>query len=193
MRHMPIKRSRKIIKSFESTSLKKRSLPQKAADWLTGSFGTIGFLLLNIIIFTLWILINSGKIPSIPIFDPFPYVFLITFVSLEAIILAIVVLISQNRENQMSALREELQIQIELIAEKELTKILFLLKKMMAAQGIKYSDDELDEMLTEVDTSYIERKLQDQLGGSSKPITRKAIDSIEKVGESIGKSLKNNK
>lgn len=186
---MPIKRSRRIVKSFESKSLKKRSIYQKIADWFTSSFGTIGFLIINLGIFTSWILINSGKIPSIPIFDPYPFVLLITFVSLEAIFLAIVVLISQNRENQMSALREELQIQVELFAEKELTKILFLLKKIMDAQGIKYKDEELDEMLNEVDTSYIERKLEDQLKGNQKPITRKAMDSIGKVKEKIGKGI----
>ena len=190
---MPVKRSKRIISSFEAKALKKRSLPQKMADWLTSSFGTVSFLVLNIIVFVFWILINSGKIPSISIFDPFPYVFLITFVSLEAIMLATVVLISQNRENQISSLREELQIQIELFAEKELTKILFLLKKLLNAQGIKFSDKELDEMLQEVDPSYIERKLKDQLEGKSKPITRRAMDSIGKVREKIGKGLTSKK
>lgn len=186
---MPIKRSRRIIKSFESKSLRKRSIYQKLADWLTSSFGTIGFLIINLGVFTAWILINSGKVPSIPVFDPYPFVLLITFVSLEAIILAIVVLISQNRENQISALREELQIQVELFAEKELTKILIILKKIMDAQGIKYKDEELDEMLNVVDTSYIERKLEDQLKGSHEPITKKAMDSLGKVGVKIGKGI----
>lgn len=190
---MAIKRSRRIVQSFESKSLKKRSIYQKVADWLTQSIGTIGFLIINLGIFTAWILINSGKIPTVPIFDPYPFVLLISFVSLEAIILAIVVLISQNRENQMSALREELQIQVELFAEKELTKILFLLKKIMDERGIKYKDEELDEMLNEVDTSYIERKLKEQLMGEKKPITKKAIDSIGKVGHKIGENLSNRK
>ena len=80
------------------------------ADWLTSYFGSLGFLLVNIAFFTFWILANLGKIPGIPIFDPYHYVLLIMAVSLKAIVLATVVLVSQNRERQISTLRDELQL-----------------------------------------------------------------------------------
>ena len=155
------------------------------ADWLTSYFGSISFLLVNIAFFTFWILANLGKIPGIPVFDPYPYVLLIMAVSLEAIILAIVVLISQNREKQISTLRDELQLQVELIAEREITKVLALLKNLLAEKGIKITDVELQEMLEEVDTSYIERKLEEQLVAKPTSLTKKATDSLTKVGKTL--------
>jgi len=187
------RRSSQIIQSFEARALKKRPPSVKIADTLTSFFGSLGFLFINLIIFTAWILINSGKIPGIPIFDPYPYVLLITTVSLEAIILATVVLISQNRQSQISTLRDELQRQVELITEREITKILKLLNELLKERGIKLTDRELEEMLEVIDTSYIERRLKDQLEIKTTPITKKITEPIVKVGEKMGKSLTSKK
>lgn len=174
----------KIIRSFKAKSLKKRPFPIKIADALTSYFGTLGFLILNLLLFTAWVLINNGKIPGIPIFDPYPHVLLITAVSLEAIILAIVVLISQNREGHINTMRDELQFQVELIAEREITKILFLLKELLKKNDIKVTDTELEDMLKDIDTSYIERRLESQIKVDS-PLAKVG----KKVGEKVGKTL----
>lgn len=162
------KNSRHIIRSFEAQELKKRPFIVKVADYLTSGFGTISFLVGNIVIYGFWILANTGKIPGIPIFDPYPYSFMNSFVSIEAIILSIIVLMSQNRENQRDTLRNELGLQVELISEKEITKILELLKELHDAKNKDFHDDELEEMTKELDTSYIERKLNEQLEESEK-------------------------
>lgn len=70
---------------------------------------------------------------------------------------------SQNRQSQIATLRDELQLQVELITEKEISKVLNLLKKVLEKHNIKVTDHELEEMLEAVDTSYIERKLEEQL------------------------------
>lgn len=70
---------------------------------------------------------------------------------------------SQNRQSQIATLRDELQLQVELISEKEISKVLNLLKKVLEKHNIKVTDHELEEMLEAVDTSYIERKLEEQL------------------------------
>lgn len=162
------KRSHHIIRSFEAEELKKRPFIVKIADALTSKFGTIAFLVGNLIIYGIWILINTDKIPGIPVFDPYPYSFMNSFVSIEAIILSIIVLMSQNRENQRDILRNELGLQVELISEKQITKILALLKEIHDVQLKHSADKELEEMTKELDTSYIERKLIEQLEESEK-------------------------
>lgn len=159
------KRTRRIIQSFEAKALKRRSPTEKLADWLTKYFGSVGFLATNFIIFVFWVLINIGALPIIPVFDPYPFVLLITTVSLEAIILTVVVLMSQNRETRIGTLRDELQLQVELITEKEISKALKLLNELLRKRGIKLSDKELEEMLEVIDASYIEKKLEEQLTG----------------------------
>ena len=156
-------KSHRIIKSFETEALRKRPISIKIADFLTSYFGTIGFLVVNIAIYTVWILVNTGKIAGIPIFDPYPHSFLNSLVSIEAIFLTVIVLISQNRANQIDKLRQELQLQVNLYSEKETTKILQIVKKIADIKGIKIDDSEIEDMLKEIDASYIERKLEEQI------------------------------
>ena len=88
-----------------------------------------------------WILINSGFIPNFQVFDPYPYGLLTTAVSLEAIFLSIIVLISQNRASEIDELREELDLQINIKAESEITRILNMLDEIHDHLGLPPVDD----------------------------------------------------
>lgn len=151
------------IRSLEAEELKRRSVTIVIADWLTTSFGSVSFLLFNVLVFTFWILTNLGRISGVPVFDPYPFILLTMVVSLEAIILSVIVLMSQNRQSQISTLREELDMQVNLISEREITKILHLLTLVLKKQGIQYKDTELSEMIKQTDISYIERQLKEQI------------------------------
>lgn len=190
-----------IIESFEAKELKKRSFAVRFADRLTAFFGSIWFLVLNCLLFVFWISVNTGKIPIFPIFDPFPFVLLITMVSLEAIVLSTVVLMSQNRQGHISTIREEVDMHVNLISEREITKILSLLLKLMEKQGIKVKDAELEEMVTAIDASFIERKLAEQLNEKepsfveelAKEVVKPFTEAGGKIGatvEEVGKKLK---
>lgn len=170
-----------IIQSFEAKELKKRPYIIKVADHLTTFFGSIWFLSFNIFLFAFWIIVNLGYISGITVFDPFPFFFLTTGVSLEAIILTIIVLVSQQRQSQVGKIREELSMQIDIIAEREITKSLIILKRIAEKQGIKLDDDkELNEMLKGIEVSYIERKLEEQLAGNPKNIFKEVAHEVEK-------------
>ncbi len=156
-------KSNKIIKSFEADLLRKRPFLIRVADFFTSKFGTISFLLFNFVLYGAWIYLNSGKAFWFNPIDPFPYSFMNTFVSLEALGLTVTVLISQNRASQIDRLRQELQLQVNLLSEKETTKVLELVKKIADVKGIKVDDTEIEEMIREIDASYIERKLEEQL------------------------------
>ncbi len=118
----------------------KDSLFDQIADFFTHSFGTVIFLILNVIFFLLWILINTGKTP-IGVFDPFPFGLLTMIVSLEAIFLTIIVLISQNRAGNIAYLRDEIDFEINVQAEDEITKILNILDEIHDHLGLKAEDD----------------------------------------------------
>lgn len=152
-----------LIKSFEAEELKKRPLVVKIADFFTSRFGTVGFLLLNIVVYGGWVFLNTYKVSWFPQVDPFPYSFMNSFVSIEAIILTVIVLMSQNRQNQTDSLRNELGLQVELISEREITKVLKLLKETLIKEKEARPDTELEEMLDDIDAGYIERKLQEQI------------------------------
>ncbi|MBP6946148.1 MAG: DUF1003 domain-containing protein [Candidatus Pacebacteria bacterium] len=162
--HERVSRRRTAIQSFKARANAKRNLADKIADWLTESFGTVFFLGLNGIFFLFWITWNSGVFPHIPVRDPFPFGLLTMVVSLEAIFLAIVVLISQNRETKIAELREEVELYINTYAESEITKLIYLQTLLLEKSGIDISKDtELQEMLKTLESDAIEDELQRQL------------------------------
>lgn len=155
---------RSTIRSFKAKINDKRTRSDRFADLLTASFGTVTFLLLNMIFFAAWILWNTGNIHGMTPIDPFPFGLLTMVVSLEAIFLAIIVLISQNREARIAELREEVELYINTYAEDEITKVMYLLTILLEKNGIDVSKDkELQAMLGDIDSEIIERELEKQL------------------------------
>jgi uncharacterized membrane protein len=159
-----LKTRRTVIKSFKAKANAKRSASEKFADMLTAKFGSVVFLSLNALWFAIWISINTGIIPGIEPFDPFPFGLLTMVVSLEAIFLAIIVLISQNREARIGELREEIDLQINTITESEITKLIHCLTLLLKKQGISLEDDpELQKMLKPIDNDALQRQLEKEL------------------------------
>lgn len=158
-------RHRKLtIQSFKAKADKRRSSMDRFADFLTAAFGTVTFLILNALFFLFWILWNTGTIHQLPVVDPFPFGFLTMVVSLEAIFLAIVVLISQNRQAKVAELREEVDLYINTYAESEITKLIYLQKLLLEKNGVDLSkDEELERMLKVLESDKIEQELGNQL------------------------------
>jgi len=126
---------------FRTKLQSKKSYINRCADFLRNSFGTVWFLVLNALIFALWLILNSGWIPNSPIFDPYPYGFLTMAVSLEAIFLSVIVLISQNRANEIDELRDDLDLEINIKAESEITRIVNMLDEIHDHLGLPTKDD----------------------------------------------------
>lgn len=131
------------------------------------------FVYVHILWFGAWILLNTGRVGVRP-FDPFPYGLLTMVVSLEAIFLATFVLISQNRLSEEGERRADLNLQIGLLAEHELTRVLHMLDAIQDKIGIENDkDSELadlemetkpEDVLAEID------RLQKRTLGGKKPV-----------------------
>ena len=128
--------------SLKATMEKKETFSQRLADSMSESFGTVWFFNANAALFFVWIIANLGVIPGVPVFDPFPYGLLTMFVSLEAIFLSIIVLISQNRASQIADLREELSLKVSIRSEQEITRIINMLDEIHDFLGLNPEDDE---------------------------------------------------
>jgi len=145
------------IKKWDEALLEKRSHAQRVSDGITKVAASGASLLAHAAWFMGWILINTGVLPIIAPFDPFPFEVLTMIVSLEAIFLAMFVLASQNRLAQQSELRANLTLQIDLLAEREMTTVLQLLKDMSTHLQVKTSveKEHLDELIEETDVQEL--------------------------------------
>ncbi len=98
----------------------KRTLVQKSADWIAEFSGSIPFLIMHVVVFAVWLIVNWVPIPGIPQFDPYPFGFLTLAVSLEAIFLSVFVLLSQNRQAAKDRVHADIEYDVNLKAEMEI-------------------------------------------------------------------------
>ena len=122
---------------------------ERAADGITRFTGSMRFVYLHLAVFGLWIAVNLGWLP-LPRFDP-TFVILAMVASVEAIFLSTFVLITQNRMAAQADKRADLDLQISLLAEHEVTRLITLVTAMADRMGIEESrDPELTELAQDV-------------------------------------------
>jgi uncharacterized membrane protein len=136
------------------------------ADRITDFAGSLRFVRLHVVWFSLWILVNLGAFGASLKFDPYPFGLLTLVVSLEAIFLSTFVMISQNRQAAASEIRSELDYRTNLMAEREVDLVMRALERMASKQGVDVSD--LGEMLLDVRARYLE-STNHPGGGSAVP------------------------
>jgi uncharacterized membrane protein len=110
-----------LISEIEATAKAKRTITDRVVSQITGFCGHIIFVWAHLIWFGVWIGLNLTHFLN---FDPYPFSTLTTTVALEAIFLSSLVLISQNKQALLIERRGHLDLQINLLAEQENTKIL---------------------------------------------------------------------
>lgn len=137
-----------------------RSKLDKVADFMTEQFGTLWFLIFNAVFFLGWIEWNLGWF-GLPIFDPFPFSLLTMAVSLEAIFLAIIVLISQNRQSKIADIRQQIDFEVDVRAEAEINKILHKLDDIHRHLSLGKPNDIAEiETAFEIDIEQIQREIE---------------------------------
>ena len=99
-----------------------RSAVDRAADWIADFSGSIPFLTIHVVIFFVWITWNMALSEKLR-FDAFPFGLLTMVVSLEAIILSVFVLLSQNRQIEKDRVRSEIEYDVNLKAELEIMQL----------------------------------------------------------------------
>ena len=127
----------------------KKATQLKVADAITRFTGSMTFVYIHLVLFTAWIVANLPGVP-LPKFDP-TYVVLAMWASVEAIFLSTFVLISQNRMAEQADKRADLDLQVSLLAEHEVTRLVSLVKQIAERLDIEGSrNPELDELEKDV-------------------------------------------
>jgi uncharacterized membrane protein len=142
-------------------SERRRSGQDRLADTITRFTGSMLFVYLHALLFGGWIVWNLGWIQGLPVFDP-TFVILAMSASVEAIFLSTFVLISQNRMQAAAEKRAELDLQISLLAEHEVTKLMELLDGVARKLGVEVDDPEIAEVEQDVDPGAVLEALEEE-------------------------------
>jgi uncharacterized membrane protein len=161
-RHPPLDENVKIIARWERDALHSRSQGERLADWVNHAFARESVVVLHLAWFALWIAWNTG-ILGLETFDRFPFPLLTMVVSLEAIFLTLFVLGSQNRLSRQADKRAHLDLQIDLLAEQEMTVVLRLLQDIATHLGAKVSvtPEQIRELARYTDLHKLTDKLSE--------------------------------
>ena len=140
------------ILTIEEARRQRKPAYYRVVERIARFCGTIEFLWINVAWFAVWIGFNVLGRP----FDPYPFTFLILVVSLEAIVLSILILISQNLSATENERRHHLDLQINLLSEREMTALLRLTTLMADRMGISTEDQaEVDALACDTDPAEV--------------------------------------
>lgn len=159
----PVEENLHAIQRWEQEALHARSHAERLSEWITSVAASGPVQLAHAGWFLVWLIANSGVVPGFTPFDPFPFPLLTTVVSLEAIFLALFVLASQNRLAQQADKRAHLDLQIDLLAEREMTAVLQLLQDIAKKLDVKVrlSPAQLRELAEKTDIHRLTDKLDE--------------------------------
>ncbi len=129
---------------------REKTAEQRVVHAITRFTGSMAFIYLHLALYGLWVAINLGWIEPWPKFDP-SFAILAMTASVEAIFLSTFVLITQNRMAAIADKRADLDLQISLLAEHEITRLLTLTAAMARRMGIEESmNPELKELQKDI-------------------------------------------
>ena len=119
------------IAELHADAERRATVHQRGIERWTHSLGR-PYLLYSIVAgAVLWIAVNvamerAGELP----FDPFPFYLLQGMISLSALLIATLVLITQDRQSKLSEKRGHLDLQINLLTERKIAKVIALLEEL---------------------------------------------------------------
>ena len=150
----PVLQNIQTIAELEAKTSSKRSGLDCLSDRVSNFAGSSSFLLIHVAWFSGWIIMNTTARRPV---DPYPFTFLTFLVSLEAIFLTSFVLISQNHLEAQARRRAALDLQINLLAEREMTSVLRRVSAIAAHLGVSDdgADEEMKELIEQTDVAAV--------------------------------------
>jgi len=155
------------VARLEQEALEQRSRKDRIGDAIADFAGSMTFVIAQLVGFAVYATLNSGLVAFIKPWDPYPYILLALLVSLEGVMLSTFVLMKQNRMSRRADQRNHLNLQIDLLAEKEITKMLQLQRLICHRLGIPEAqlDAEVQELSRHTAVEDLAKELEERIPG----------------------------
>lgn len=163
-----LRRNIEALRQKRLDEARSAGLRERFARAVSSFAGSMSFVVIHALVLIGWVAVNLGLVPAVPPFDP-TFVILATAASVEAIFLSAFILISQNRAAELADQRSELDVQISLLAEHEVTRILTLCTAI--AERLQVSAAR-DPALEELKQDIAPEKVMDELEAVDRMVDR---------------------
>jgi uncharacterized membrane protein len=154
-----------LIAKHEQDFLTRRTAAERLGDSIAGFAGSLPFVCIHLAIFAAWMTFNAVSSPHLRHFDPPPYPLLDTIVAIEAILLAIMILMRQSRMSRRAEERDHLMLQILLLTEKEITAVLGMDRQIAGRVGLPHvaNDSEIEQLSQNTSIDDVAQTIKDKL------------------------------
>ena len=159
-------RNIEVLREERTRMVAQSPVSDRVADAVTQFSGSMLFVFVHLAIVAGWVLVNAGLVGIKP-FDP-TFVILATTASVEAIFLSTFVLISQNRAAELANRRADLDVQISLLTEHEVTKLVDLVTRIAEKVGAPIDQGEVSELKKDVAPEAVLEKISQEDERASK-------------------------
>ena len=166
------------VVALERDSRSERTVLERLTDLVSAAASSTGFIVVHLVWFAVWVGLNVFFDER---FDPYPFSLLTLVVSLEAILLTSFVLISQDRMTKLADKRAHLDLQVNLLAEQELTAILRVVCRIADETGVelKGCDPNLDQLLGRTDVRVLNDELTKEMATVDPAAQAVSVDKTE--------------
>jgi uncharacterized membrane protein len=152
------------VAQIERKHRAERTFAERLSELIARFCGTMTFVWIHVGWFAGWVLVNTLTGFR---FDPFPFTFLTLVVSLEAIFLSTFILITQNQETRMTDRRNQLDLQINMLAEQENTKMLEVLAAIAEKVGVSYDNAAMKALKKPTDPKKLVEEIMSTIEGKN--------------------------
>ena len=151
---LPAGENIRTIADLERQSAREKPWDVRVSERISDFVGSLTFVGLHVAWFSAWATWNAWA-PEALRFDPYPYGLLTFVVSLEGVLVATFVLITQNRMSRDAERRAHLNLQVDLLAEQELTMLLRIVRSIAERLDVEVpQDDQRAEALMRETNAY---------------------------------------
>ncbi|CAN5267895.1 DUF1003 domain-containing protein [soil metagenome] len=122
----PFQHDHPPVRNVDAEEAKALTFGEKAADAVAARVGSWRFIIIQSMLLIVWVTLNL--MAWVQAWDPYPFILLNLFLSLQAAYTAPMLMMSQNRQADLDRLRAEHDYEINLKAEAEIRHVLLHLE-----------------------------------------------------------------
>ncbi len=154
-----VRRNIRALAEVRQAEDRRKSTSDRVADGVTRFAGSMWSVYVHAVFYGGWIVANKGLVPGLKPWDP-QFIMLAMIASVEAIFLSTFILISQNRMQAQADRRAELDLQVSLLTEHELTRAIHLLDEVAQRLGVaRPPDEEMRQIKQDVRPEAVVREI----------------------------------
>jgi uncharacterized membrane protein len=160
------------IKNVRVEALLHRTRLQRLLSRTARFLSHPGFLIFEVVLHVGWVLLNVRLVPGVAAWDPYPFGLLGGLASIQALFIGLLILMHAEHEAHVAEIREEMELQVSLHAEHEVSKVLRMLTEVQAALGVRSNEQnaELRRMSRPVDPDHLMKATEQHIHDVEKEV-----------------------